>query len=343
MSELFPLCLCRAGFESDLAAELQEDITAAGARGLTVQAGKALLRLTGKQADVGPYWQRWQSQQHWRRFPVFAREVACGFAQLRELPRHGRVERIVAAVRSRGVSFGQIAVYAPDHPDSRPLEPLARALEGHLRRELPVEAGQADALHVILVDSAEIWLALAPAALRAPWPAGVPRLKFPREAPSRSVLKLEEAALALLSDAERRKSLVKGMRAVDLGAAPGGWTWQLVHWGLRVTAIDNGPMDPGLMASGQVEHKRVDGFKYIPPRPVDWLVCDMVEKPLRVAELAARWLAQGWARRAVVNLKLPMKKRLEPLARCLAQFKGMEVRCKQLYHDREEVTALIVA
>jgi len=100
------------------------------------------------------------------------------------------------------------------------------------------------------------------------------------------------------------------MTGVDLGAAPGGWTWQLVDRGLQVTAIDNGPMDKALMQSGQVEHLRVDGFKYRPERPVTWLVCDMIESPARVAQTIASWIADGDAQKAIFNLKLPMKKTL---------------------------------
>ena len=77
------------------------------------------------------------------------------------------------------------------------------------------------------------------------------------------------------------------------GAAPGGWSWQLVQRGMQVVAIDNGPMDQALMESGQVTHLREDAFAYKPQRPVDWLVCDMVEKPARVAQLMERWLARG--------------------------------------------------
>jgi 23S rRNA (cytidine2498-2'-O)-methyltransferase len=73
---------------------------------------------------------------------------------------------------------------------------------------------------------------------------------------------------------------------------------------------------------------------------VDWLVCDMVEQPRRVAELIANWLEQGWCRHAVFNLKLPMKKRYEEAQSCLARVRAAarEVRAKQLYHDREEIT-----
>ena len=171
---------------------------------------------------------------------------------------------------------------------------------------------------------------------------GIARLKFPRAAPSRSTLKLEEAFLVLLTEAERARWLAPGGTAVDLGAAPGGWTWQFVQRGLRVIAVDNGPLDAALLESGLVEHRREDGFRFRPARPVDWLVCDMVEQPQRVTQLIGDWLEQGSARRAIFNLKLPMKKRQAMVAECLvalrARLPQAIVRAKQLYHDREEVT-----
>ncbi len=96
----------------------------------------------------------------------------------------------------------------------------------------------------------------------APWPLGIPRLRMHADAPSRSALKLEEALLVLLDDAERQRLLQPDMRAADLGAAPGGWTWILTRQGLRVIAIDNGPLRPQLLESGRVEHLRADGFAW---------------------------------------------------------------------------------
>ena len=136
------------------------------------------------------------------------------------------------------------------------------------------------------------------------------------------------------------------MRAVDLGAAPGGWTWQLVAREMLVTAVDNGPMNEALMDSGLVEHLQVDGYAYVPKRPLDWMVCDIVEKPARTAALIERWIGEGHCREAVVNLKLPMKQRYREVAGILERlrdhFEGRGQRvvigCKQLYHDREEVT-----
>jgi 23S rRNA (cytidine2498-2'-O)-methyltransferase len=97
------------------------------------------------------------------------------------------------------------------------------------------------------------------------------------------------------------------------------------------------------MESGLVEHRRADGFRYRPPRTVGWLVCDMVEQPRRIAELVARWLGEGLCRRAIFNLKLPMKKRYDEVELCLSIVRDAlggtcDLRAKQLYHDREEIT-----
>jgi 23S rRNA (cytidine2498-2'-O)-methyltransferase len=133
------------------------------------------------------------------------------------------------------------------------------------------------------------------------------------------------------------------MKAADLGAAPGGWSWVLARQHLRVSAIDNGPMAESAFATGLVEHLRADGFRWQPPKPVEWLVCDMVESPVRVAARMAEWFANDWCKRAIFNLKLPMKKRWEETRRCLDLFernagRPLTIRARQLYHDREEIT-----
>ena len=139
------------------------------------------------------------------------------------------------------------------------------------------------------------------------------------------------------------------MSAVDLGAAPGGWTWQLVRRHVKVTAVDNGNLDPALADTGLVRHRREDGLRFRPPEPVDWMVCDMVEQPSRVAELAARWIREGWCRETIFNLKLPMKRRREEVESCRGRIarilEGVDfrLRLKHLYHDREEITAHLVA
>jgi len=121
------------------------------------------------------------------------------------------------------------------------------------------------------------------------------------------------------------------------------------HGGLRVTAVDNGPLKGDVRDDPLVTHLRADGLAYLPKRPVDWMVCDIVEQPSRIAVLVARWIGEGHARHAIFNLKLPMKKRYAEIERCkriiedtLGQARvSYRISLRQLYHDREEVTGFI--
>lgn len=250
----------------------------------------------------------------------------------------------------RGKLFGTLLVEHPDSDASKPLAGLARSFGNALRPALR-KAGLMTAqdnprlprLHVCFVDGDHAFLATSAADDSAPWPMGIPRLKLLAEAPSRSALKLEEALLTLLSADERTQLLREGMRAADLGAAPGGWTWVLTRHKVNVIAIDNGPLRQHVMDSGLVQHLRADGFSWHPNKPLDWMVCDMVEQPSRVAARMAEWFREGWCRHAIFNLKLPMKKRWQETRLCLDRFaaqagRPLTIRAKQLYHDREEIT-----
>ncbi len=332
-SNAHPLALlCRVGFEPDLIEELRAWFQA---RGLVVAIGStqaAVVRTgpTGAVPRLGEL--------------VFARDLLVVTAELPALGVKDRITPIGEALDQLG-GLARLNVLAPDSEATKPLAPLLGAIDARLQARAQPGGGRAAAVWMLAGTHALI--GHAPADGGARYPGGIPRLKFPREAPSRSTLKLDEAFQVLLTEAERAALLRPGNTAVDLGAAPGGWTYQLVARQMRVTAIDNGRVDSGLMASGLVSHLREDGFRYRPPKPVDWLVCDMVEKPGRVAELVARWFAQGWCRAAVFNLKLPMKRRFEAWTLALSELEaltgeGFVVRARQLYHDREEVTVAVV-
>jgi len=337
---------CRAGFESEAAQELDATAAAAGVAGfarterhagfaefvLTQQgAPDALLRLLG-----------------WSRL-IFARQSLAVIGQFKALPREDRLTPLLAALPA-GFQVGDVWVETPDTDASKPLTAFCRSFNNafvqQLRRSGALDPRSPWRLHALFPTGERCLLGLALIDHSAPWHQGIPRLKFPREAPSRSTLKLDEALQVLLNAGERERWFKPGMSAVDLGAAPGGWTWQLVRRGLHVTAVDNGPMDEALMASGLVAHKREDGFRFQPRQRVEWMVCDMVEQPRRVAARMAEWLAAGWCHRSVFNLKLPMKKRYLEVQQAFdamhatvsASGRELEIRAKQLYHDREEIT-----
>jgi 23S rRNA (cytidine2498-2'-O)-methyltransferase len=287
---------------------------------------------------------------------IFTRQWFVVAALFDDLPLTDRVTSLIERSHDLPAPISEIFLETPDTNEGKELSGLCRALERPLREALhkagywQARAGQeAVRLHVCFLSGTAAYAGYALPANSAPWSMGIPRLKFPRGAPSRSTLKLEEALLYFLTEQERERLLRPGMSAVDLGAAPGGWTWQLVRRHLRVTAVDNGALAPELLDSGVVEHVRADGFRYHPPKPVEWMVCDIVEQPLRIAELAAQWLAQGWCARTIFNLKLPMKKRYQEVQRCLARIDEIlheagvahTLACRQLYHDREEVTVYL--
>jgi 23S rRNA (cytidine2498-2'-O)-methyltransferase len=109
-----------------------------------------------------------------------------------------------------------------------------------------------------------------------------------------------------------------------------------------VIAVDPGALRPDIAARRSVRHVRDNAFTFSPEEPVGWLFCDMAYRPLEVAALLAKWGRRRWTRILVANIKLPMKRKAEVLARVKeilhdeGDFK--HVRAKQLYHDRDEVT-----
>jgi len=215
---------------------------------------------------------------------------------------------------------------------------------------LNYESAKRPVVHVFFIAPGTCYVGYSLPENNSPFFMGIPRLKFPSDAPSRSTLKLEEAFHIFIPADEWDERLASGMYAVDLGACPGGWTYQLVKRNMWVSSVDNGPMAQSLMETGQVIHLREDGFRYKSTSTKNyWLVCDMVEKPAKVAALMCDWLVNGWCREAIFNLKLPMKKRYEEVSNILERIDerlkengvNAEIFAKQLYHDREEVTVHI--
>jgi 23S rRNA (cytidine2498-2'-O)-methyltransferase len=378
-SRLTPLLVaqCRAGFEPEAAADLGRLAQAAGDR-IDVDAPPGRGFVVGRLARF--------DSRHWSRAflrspPIFVRSLFFGsgpHSLIDAAAKRGRPDRVAPLAqlfaafcaqfplsgfsgKERGpTTFGSLRLETPDTNDGKELSGLTRALAPRLaialrERGVPCipDEGAATApganLHALFVDGANAFVGASVAPWASRWTMGIPRLRMPGGAPSRSTLKLAEAFVTFLGDRES-ELLRSGMRAVDLGAAPGGWTWQLARRGLRVTAVDNGSLKGDVLDDPLVNHLRADGLAYLPERPVDWVVCDIVEQPSRIAGLVARWIGEGHARHAIFNLKLPMKKRYDEVRRCetiigdaLAKARrGHTLALRQLYHDREEVTGCIV-
>ncbi|MGJ8515239.1 Ribosomal RNA large subunit methyltransferase M [Carnimonas sp. R-84981] len=349
------LLYCRPGLESDLAAELADRIATAG---ITIDVEIDELPHGGYVRVIAPEGQALNDLQRQVSLAslVFARQSLVALPPLNELERSDRLAPILDQLDAAGWSAEEVVFEAPDTNEGKALTSLAKALERPLnsqlkRRKVLRRRAGARRLHVFMTSGHSLQLGLSFRGNRSEHPNGIQRLRFPHGAPSRSTLKLEEAWHQFLPAERWDEVLAPGSTAADLGAAPGGWSWQLVNKGMQVYAIDNGPMDKGLMRSGMVEHLQEDGLKWLPPWPLDWLVCDMVERPSRVIDTIAMWLIGGHCRFTVFNLKLPMKRRWQEVAECLSLLRQLlddagiryQLRCRQLYHDREEVTVFVEA
>jgi 23S rRNA (cytidine2498-2'-O)-methyltransferase len=344
---------CRAGFEPECSQEFSELSKQFGA-------GEIISAVAGSGYVVYRFANATQAPECARVLPFsslcFSRQMIAATDPVGPLSPGNRVAPLVEEAGRLGTHYRDFFLETADTNEAKQLSPLCRKLlhpfEEAMTRQglLDGDAGEnGQRFHVFFTATDRAYAGCSYVNNSSPWPMGIPRLKFPSGAPSRSTLKLEEAFVVFMSAEERARLLKNGMSAVDLGASPGGWTWQFTSRGMRVTAVDNGRISSELLNSGLVRHVPADGFAFAPRAPVDWMVCDIVEQPSRIAKLAAQWIGRQWCRRTIFNLKLPMKKRYEEVKRCgdiiASELQKHGVRyalsIKQLYHDREEVTAYL--
>ncbi len=164
---------------------------------------------------------------------------------------------------------------------------------------------------------------------------GRARMRRSGGAPSRAAMKLDEA-LDWYGVTPGRGDL-----CVDLGSAPGGWTKRLHELGARVWSIDPANLAPEVVKLPRVKHFKQSAFDFEPEDSADFLFCDMAWRPLEVAQLLGKWARRGYAAQLVANIKLPMTDKLPVLLRVkqtLADAGWRQLKVRQLYHDRDEVT-----
>ena len=295
---------------------------------------------------------------------IFARQIIRLEYIVTELPERDRLTPLLTAIADLPNTFGALWLEVPDTNDGKTLSAFTRRFQPLMETALREQSKLQDVvteegasyklnhlprLHIFFPDKSLAFIGTSDSYNSSASLMGIHRQNMPAEAPSRSTLKLAEAIDIFMDKGEQSRLLRSGMTAVDLGAAPGGWTWQMVKRGIRIAAVDNGPMKGVLAKHALVEHLKQDGFKFAPRKAVDWLICDMVEKPAKVADLMATWFVSGWCKHAIFNLKLPMKQHLAAVDSALGGIRkrldeeGINYRmtAKQLYHDREEITVFL--
>jgi 23S rRNA (cytidine2498-2'-O)-methyltransferase len=166
--------------------------------------------------------------------------------------------------------------------------------------------------------------------------AGFVDIRDNKAPPSRAFKKLEEAFVVF------NTSPAPGSTCVDLGACPGGWTYVMAHRGLKITAIDRSPLDPSLMANKAVTFIQGDAFTWIPPKPVTWLVCDVITTPDKTLELLDKWLSKHLCSHLCVTVKFKGTPDFQALAaiRALLAEKTEWFGGKQLTNNKNELTVI---
>ena len=158
-------------------------------------------------------------------------------------------------------------------------------------------------------------LLLASPDCTSPFPDGMVAFHENRtDPPSRAYLKLWETFTLI------GKHPVPGELCLDLGSAPGGWTWVAASLGAHVFSIDKAPLAPNVEAMPNVSHCIGSGFALDPRHvgQVDWFLSDMICYPDRLHEAVTRWIELGNCKNFVCTIKLQAETDHEAVARFAA-------------------------
>ncbi len=215
----------------------------------------------------------------------------------------------------------------------------ARDIAAAVLRELGAETvvREADLIVSVYASAQSLLLGCSdPRDNLSDWPGGAVRFRREEGQISRAAFKLLEAERAF------RLPLARFRHALDLGAAPGGWTNVLLERGLKVTAVDPAGMDPSLSGHPRLQHLRKNAAEVkFAPGAFDLLVCDMSWDPHRTCRLVnglSASLTAGGS--GIITLKLMYRKPFQTLRELTEAYsESFDIRkIKQLFHNREEVT-----
>ncbi|MDD6262891.1 MAG: SAM-dependent methyltransferase [Clostridiales bacterium] len=172
------------------------------------------------------------------------------------------------------------------------------------------------------------------------WPGGMRRFARTESTASRAEFKLLEA-LELFGEGLPSKG-----KALDLGAAPGGWTRVLAEKCFSVTAVDPAELSPDVLRLPGVTHFRGTSQQFLETSrgQFDVVVNDMkldIPESARVMAECAGLLAPGGL--AVMTFKLKPKKWTAQINSGLSVLERAYslVGLRQLFHNRSEVTAVL--
>ena len=168
------------------------------------------------------------------------------------------------------------------------------------------------------------------------WSGGMVHYKKEDTDISRAKYKLMEAIQVFGIDMSKIKT------AIDLGAAPGGWTSVLLEYGIKVLAVDTGDMHESLRKDPNFSFAKINVADLsIANGSFDLLTSDVSWNPINTAKMLIdklEILNEGGI--AVVTIKLMTDKVLKTINE-VKKIYGTAfdiIAAKQLFHNRDEIT-----
>ena len=191
------LLYCRSGFEKECAAEITARATALEVFGFA------------RVKDHSGYvifecYQYEDADKLIRQIPfaslIFARQMIVVGELLRDLPPDDRITPVCGMLTGAVEKGGELRVEVPDTNEAKELLKFCRKFTVPLRAALRqngillnYESAKRPVVHVFFIASGTCYVGYSYPVNNSPLFMGIPRLKFPSAAPSRSTLKLEEA------------------------------------------------------------------------------------------------------------------------------------------------------
>lgn len=169
------------------------------------------------------------------------------------------------------------------------------------------------------------------------WALGECRYKYEENQISRAEFKLLEALEHFNTDVSKYKT------ALDLGAAPGGWSKVLLNKGLNVVAVDPAELDNNLLSNNKLRHYKglsQDFFRKC-KNTYDIVVNDMkmdAKKSIEITEEATKYLNRDGI--IIMTLKLDPNREFDEVKDCIKIIKNKYeiIGVHQLFHNRSEAT-----
>jgi 23S rRNA (cytidine2498-2'-O)-methyltransferase len=262
---------------------------------------------------------------------------------LLERGQHFSVQTRLLQIDSQGASLGNNKhAYSSGHVNQL----LAEAIAEETGATESIKRPQVVVSLLCSMEKAYLGISLTKDNL-SDWPGGARHFAQSAAQISRSEFKLLEALEVF------GVTLPSQGSALDLGAAPGGWTRLLLEAGMSVVAVDPAKLDGRLAGQPHLEHYRGYAEVYLEEKKKRYQKFDVITNDMRMdARDAARLLVEaskclrtdGFM---ISVLKLPHAtpeidplKNLNEALRLLRNHFSI-VQARQLFHNRQEVTVLI--